>query len=100
MTQWEQIAIREGWRKQTELPTVRFTRQVSDPITALGILVFEGKPIYTLEAGKLTKISYRPPHFIVTVWEEGNPIVSSISTPDFSQIAHLFRPDSTFYLSD
>jgi len=97
MVQWEQVARRE-WRASKGLPAIRFSKKISDSVEALGVL-FSGKPLYILQADKLTKISYRPPHFVVTQWQRDNPIVSSVSTPDFNEISHLFR-DAVFLLSD
>jgi len=85
----------------SHLPTVKFSKRISDPVEALRLLIFGGKPIYIAESDKLIKLSFRSPHhFIVTIWQENNPIVSSVSTIDFNEIAHFFKEGHIFLVAE
>jgi hypothetical protein len=97
MTQWEQIALREGVRfSPISLPKVRFVETL-EPLRALALLIFHQRNIWIQPSSdKLIRVSYTPPHFEITVWREGAAHLEITLTPNFNKVTDLLSKYPAF----
>ena len=93
MTQWEQIAVREGVTfKAVSLPKVKFVEMIAEPVKAFALLVFKGKTLwFQPDQRTLIEVSYRAPYFKISTYKEGAPHLESMWTPDASKVIELLR---------
>jgi hypothetical protein len=101
VTQWEQIALREGVRfSPVALPKVRFVEAL-EPLRAFALLIFKQQDIWIQPSNTtLIRLSYRPPHFGIEVWREGAAHHQITWTPDFNKVADLLSRHQAFLAED